>query len=61
MTIDIELPEDIEIPEIPKGFKQLCQNLGLAILLSQKTHFALAHYYSFFGIVNWNWGKEVGR
>jgi len=51
--------ENITIPDVPDGFLNMCQQLGLAILLGQKTQFALAHYFAYFGIVNWGWGKST--
>ena len=33
-------------PEFADGFSSLCQEIGLAVLLSQKVQFALAHYYA---------------
>jgi hypothetical protein len=33
-------------PRFADGFTSLCQEIGLAVLLSQKVQFALAHYYA---------------
>lgn len=35
-------------PEEPKRFRELCEKVGLALMLGQKVHFALSHYYSVF-------------
>ena len=49
------------IPEEPIQFKELCEKVGLALMMGQKVQFALAHYYSVFHIVNSGWSKEKAK
>ena len=49
------------IPEEPKQFKELCEKVGLALMMGQKVHFALAHYYSVYHIVKKGWNKEKAK
>jgi hypothetical protein len=42
----------------PKRFKELCEKVGLALMMGQKLQFALAHYYSVYHAVNSRWDKE---
>ena len=49
------------IPEEPEKFKELCEKVGLALMLGQKVQFALAHYYSVFHMVNKRWDKEKAK
>ena len=44
--------------EEPKEFKELCEKVGLALMMGQKVQFALAHYYSVYHIVNSGWSSE---
>ena len=41
--------------------KELCEKIGLAIMIGQKFQFALAYYYSVFHIVNSKWSKEKAK
>jgi len=47
--------------EEPKQFKELCEKVGLALMMGQKVQFALAHYYSVYHIVNSGWNKEKAK
>jgi len=49
------------IPDEPIQFKELCEKVGLALMMGQKVQFALAHYYSVFHIVNSGWSKEKAK
>ena len=49
------------ISEEPKRFKELCEEVGLALMMGQKVQFALAHYYSVYHIVNNGWNKEKAK
>jgi hypothetical protein len=49
------------LTEEPEDFKELCEKVGLALLLGQKVQFALAHYYSVYHIVNSGWSKEQAK
>lgn len=42
-------------------FKELCEKIGLAIMMGQKVQFELAYYYSVFHMVNSEWSKEKAR
>jgi hypothetical protein len=55
------MPGKIMIPEEPIQFKELCEKVGLALMMGQKVQFALAHYYSVFHIVNSGWSKEKAQ
>ena len=45
----------------PERFKELCEKVGLALMMGQKLQFALAHYYSVYHIVNSRWDKEKAK
>ncbi len=47
--------------EEPKQFNELCEKVGLALMMGQKLQFALSHYYSVFHIVNSKWSKEKAK
>jgi len=49
------------IPEEPIKFKELCEKVGLALMMGQKVQFALAHYYSVFHMVKSGWSKEKAK
>ena len=49
------------IPEEPIQFKELCEKVGLALMMGQKVQFALAHYYSIFHMVKSGWSKEKAK
>lgn len=40
------------IPEEPKEFRELCEKVGLALIMGQKVQFSLAYYYSVYHLVN---------
>ena len=42
-------------------FKELCEKIGLAMMMGQKLQFALAYYYAVFHIVNSRWSKEKAK
>jgi hypothetical protein len=44
-----------------KQFNELCEKVGLALMMGQKLQFALSHYYSVFHIVNSKWSKEKAK
>lgn len=46
------------IPEEPKEFRELCEKVGLALIMGQKVQFALAYYYSVYHLVNSGWNSE---
>ena len=52
---------DMIIPEEPEKFKELCEKVGLALMMGQKVQFALAHYYSIYQIVNNGWDKGKAK
>lgn len=47
--------------EEPKQFNELCEKVGLALMMGQKLQFALSHYYSVFQMVNSKWSKEKAK
>ncbi len=49
------------LPEELKHFKELCEKVGLALMMGQKVQFALAYYYSVYHIVNSGWNKEKAK
>jgi hypothetical protein len=49
------------IPEEPIHFKELCEKVGLALMMGQKVQFALAYYYSVFHMVKSGWSKEKAK
>ncbi|MDA3916476.1 MAG: hypothetical protein PF690_05855 [Deltaproteobacteria bacterium] len=49
------------IQEEPEKFKELCEKVGLALMMGQKLQFALAHYYSVFHMVHSKWSKEKAK
>jgi len=49
------------IPEEPIQFKELCEKVGLALMMGQKVQFALAYYYFVFHIVKSGWSKEKAK
>ena len=55
------MPGKIMIPEEPIQFKELCEKVGLAMMMGQKVQFALSHYYYVFHIVNSGWSKEKAK
>ena len=42
----------------PEQFQELCELIGIAVLMAQKAQFSLAHYYAAFHIVHSGWPKE---
>ena len=42
--------DSLNIPDEPERFRELCEKIGLALMLGQKVHFALSHYYSVFHV-----------
>jgi hypothetical protein len=49
------------IKEEPERFKELCEKVGLALMMGQKLQFALAHYYSVYHIVHSKWNKQTAK
>ena len=49
------------IHEEPIKFKELCEKVGLALMMGQKVQLALAYYYSVFHMVNSEWSKEKAK
>ena len=49
------------VPEEPIQFKELCEKVGLALMMGQKVQFALAYYYSVFQMVKSGWSKEKAK
>ncbi|MEI8602971.1 hypothetical protein P4S54_10500 [Shewanella sp. PP-He15 brown] len=49
------------LPEEPEQFKELCEKVGLALMMGQKVQFSLAYYYSVYHIVNSGWSKEQAK
>jgi hypothetical protein len=49
------------IQEEPIKFKELCEKVGLALMMGQKLQFALAHYYSVFHMVHSKWNNEKAK
>ncbi len=47
--------------EEPSQFKELCENVGLALMMGQKVQFSLAYYYSLYHMVNSGWNKERAK
>ena len=47
--------------EEPKRFSELCEKVGLALMMGQKLQFALSHYYSVFHIVNSKWSEDKAK
>lgn len=48
----------MNIPEEPEQFRELCEKVGLALLMGQKVQFALAHYYGTYQAVHKGWSRE---
>lgn len=48
-------------PQEPDRFRELCEKIGLALLMGQKVQFALAHYYATYQIVKNGMSKEDAR
>ncbi len=48
-------------PLEPDRFRELCEKIGLALLMGQKVQFALAHYYATYQIVKNGMSKEDAR
>ena len=48
-------------PDEPEHFRELCEKVGLALMLGQKVHFALSHYYSVFHVAHGTLSKEQAK
>ena len=53
--------EKLNAPEEPKRFRELCEKVGLALMLGQKVHFALSHYYCVFHVAHGTSSKEQAK
>ncbi len=54
-------PEKLNAPKEPKRFRELCEKVGLALMLGQKVHFALSCYYSVFHVTHGTLSKERAK
>ena len=45
----------------PEQFQELCELIGVAVLMAQKAQFSLAHYYAAFHMVHSGWSKEQAK
>ncbi len=48
----------IDYPLEPEKFRELCERVGLALMMGQKVQYALAYYFSVYHMVNSGWSKE---
>ncbi len=48
-------------PEEHIRFRELCEKVGLALMLGQKVHFALSYYHSVFGVTHGTLSKERAK
>lgn len=48
----------MNIPAEPDQFRELCEKVGLALLMGQKVQFALAQYYGTYQAVRNGWSRE---
>ena len=56
------MPEkDMIHQEEPEQFKELCEKVGLALMMGQKLQFAIAHYYSVYHMVTSKRSKENAK
>ena len=53
--------DESNIPDEPEHFRELCEKVGLALMLGQKVHFALSHYYSVFHVAHGTLSKEQAK
>ena len=53
--------DPMSTPREPDRFRELCEKIGLALLMGQKVQFALAHYYATYQIVKNGMSKEDAR
>ncbi len=53
--------KEIMIQDEPEQFRELCEKVGLALIIGQKLQFTLAYYYSVFHMVNSKWSKEESK
>lgn len=51
----------LNAPEEPKRFRELCEKVGLALMLGQKVHIALSHYYSVFHVAHGTLSNEQAK
>lgn len=49
---------DIDFPPEPEKFRELCERVGLALMMGQKVQYALAYYFSVYHMVNSGWSKK---
>ncbi len=47
------------LPDEPVNFRELCEKVGLALVMGQKVQFALAHYFSVYHMVHSKWSKQA--
>jgi hypothetical protein len=45
----------------PEKFKELCEKVGLALMMGQKLQFSLAYYYSVYHMVKKKWNHEKAK
>lgn len=50
-----------KIENEPKGFSELCEKIGLALLMGQKVQFSLAHFYATYQLVNSSWTEDRAK
>ena len=53
--------DSLDIPKEPEGFKKLCEETGLALMLGQKVHISLSCYYSVFHKTHGKLTKEQAK
>jgi hypothetical protein len=51
----------MKIPPEPEHFRELCEKIGLALMLSQKVQFSLAHYFAVYHIAKCNWSSVQAK
>jgi hypothetical protein len=51
----------LDIPPQPEGFNELCERVGLAIMLGQKVQYALAGYYATYSRVKHGTSVEEAK
>jgi hypothetical protein len=51
----------MEIGRPPERFSELCEKIGVALMVGQKVQFALAHYFALYQIVNSQWSTTKAK
>ncbi|MBH0058751.1 hypothetical protein I6F65_17550 [Pseudoalteromonas sp. SWXJZ94C] len=49
------------IPDEPLEFRELCEKVGLALIMGQKVQYSLVYFYSVYHQVNSGWSKDKSK